>query len=203
MNQPTLMTRFIGMPRVAAVVYIGACLAVMGWMGGEVSWWLALIALGIAGKARVAVQDVRAYNQWWAAWQAMGPPRRAAPEPRPNSNVRKRKASSSRGIVIAAVSLLVIPLLMASLKADDALYSGMGLLWLAVALYLLFKLIPKLYRLVVRRSPSSSARAVSAGAKGDETLDLVAWALPPASSSPSRADAMRMLPDYCARLLRE
>ena len=51
----------------------------------------------------------------------------------------------------------------------------------------------------VKESPASPATATKANTA--DVVDVVQWVLPPASSSPSRADAMRQVPDYCARLL--
>jgi hypothetical protein len=194
MNQPTVMTRFLGRPRVAAALYVGCALAVLGWFGGAVPWWLGLMALCFVGTVRGAVREVRRYNDWWAAWQSMGSaPSAATAEPA----VRGRKASSPRfKITVAALSLIVIPLL-ASL-GDATFRLWLTLLWLGIAVYLVRKLAS------VRRSRvrGGVAGTVSAGArKKGAAPDVVAWVLPRASSSPSRADAMRRLPDYCARLL--
>ncbi|HEV8039085.1 MAG TPA: hypothetical protein VGP62_09495 [Bryobacteraceae bacterium] len=197
MNQPTLMTRFIGTPLVAVVAYVGVGLLLLGWWQGAVPWWLGLAALCFAGAVRTAARELRAYNRWLAAWQTMGMPRAAAHEPLAKPVSRSRKASSSwAGVVVAVLLLVVIPVLMASPGANEALRNGLGLFWLAMALYLVCKLAAKLYRAVARRSPS-----VSAGAKGGEASDVVQWALPCASSSPSRADAVRNLPEYSARLI--
>jgi hypothetical protein len=117
----------------------------------DVPWWLALIALCVAGAVRKAVKDVHAYNQWWAAWQAMGNPAARAAPPKPQ--VRKRKPSSPWArVVVAAVSLVVIPAFIAAPGADEELRQALTLLWCAVALYLVCKFAAKLYRTVVRRS---------------------------------------------------
>lgn len=198
MNRPTLMTRFIGRPLVAAVLFIALAALVAGWVYGPVPWWLGLAAVCSLGTVRKAARNVRAYRQWSADWIAMGPPGPAPPEPAAKPSSRSRKPSPSRvGLVVAAVSVVVIPILMASLGADEeARRTGLGLLWLGMALYLLFKLMAKLYRAARRRSKS-----VGAGATGDGAPDVVQWALPPASSSPSRADAMHNVPEYSARLI--
>ena len=172
MKPTTYMTRFIGTPRVAAVLYFACSLTVLGWFGGEVHWWLAFPALCFIGTVRKAVQNVRRYDQWWTAWQGMGNPTGAVT---PKRMARRRKSSSSWvNITVAALSLVIIPMFIAAPGADEATRHWLALLWLGIAAYLLFKL----------------------GA-----AEVVQWVLPRASSSPSRADALRNVPDYCARLM--
>jgi hypothetical protein len=79
------------------------------------------------------------------------------------------------------------------------LRNGLTLLWLGTAGYLAWKLAVNARRAPLQRG----AGKVSAGAsKSNRTAaDVVEWVLPPASSSPSRADAVRQLPDYCTRLM--
>jgi hypothetical protein len=171
---------------------------VLGWFGGEVPWWLALIALGFVGMVSKAVQDVRRYNNWWADWQAMGSMPQAVPlKPTSKPAVRKRKPSSPwTGVIVAGMSLVIIPMLAAG--ADESLLGGYALLWLGVAVYLVFKLAVTVRRVRVHKV----AGTVSAGAiESSPRPDVVEWVLPPAPSSPSRSDAMRSVPDYCARLL--
>jgi hypothetical protein len=198
MNQPTPMTRFVGKPRVAAVLYVGLGLAVLGWAEGAVPWWLGVAALCTAGSVRKAVQDVRSYKQWWTAWAAMGA---AGAPPRPATSkldARGRKASSSwAGVIVAAVALVMIPVWMAAPGASEALRQGLTAVWCCTAVYLLWKLAARL-----RRARFTAAGTASAGErKNSAAADVVEWALPGASSSPSRADAMRNLPEYSARLI--
>lgn len=198
MNQPTPMTRFIGKPRVAAVLYVGLGLAVLGWAEGAVPWWLGVAALCTAGSVRKAVKDVRSYKQWWTAWGAMGaataPPRPATSKP----DARGHNASSSWArVIVAAVSLVMIPVWMAAPGASEALRQGLTALWCCTAVYLLWKLATRLGRAFFRAAGTASAgeRKTSAPA------EVVEWALPRASSSPSRAEAMQNLPEYSARLI--
>lgn len=194
MNSPTLMTRFLGKPRLATVLYVGCAAAVLGWFGGEVPWWLALMAIASLGSVRKAVRDVRRYNDWWGAWDAMGSaPSAATPAPA----VRRRKPSSPWfRITVAALSLVVLPLL--APIGDDTFRRWLALLWLGIAVYLVVKLVS------ARRSRVHKGIAGTVSAGGNKTVAapaVVEWALPRASSSPSRAEAMRGLPDYCARLI--
>lgn len=191
MNQPTPMTRFIGKPRVAAVLYVGLGLAVLGWAEGAVPWWLGVAALCTAGSVRKAVKDVRSYKQWWTAWGAMGaataPPRAATSKP----------SSSWAGVIVAGVSFVMIPVWIAAPGASEALRQGLTAVWCCMAIYLLWRLAARLWRALFRAAGTASAgeRKTSAPA------EVVEWALPRASSSPSRADALRNLPEYSARLI--
>jgi hypothetical protein len=189
------MTRFLGTPRVATALYFGCAVAVLGWLGGEVPWWLGLAALCFVGTVRKAVQDVRRYNQWWTAWQAMGSGSVAAPRP----IARRRKASSPWvNVTVALLSLVIIPMLIAAPGADEDLRNLLTLLWLGVAAYLVYKLAARMRRTRIQKG----AGTVSAGtSKNSASADVVEWVLPRASSSPSSADAMRRVPDHCRRLM--
>jgi hypothetical protein len=182
MNQPTWVTRFIGTPRIAGVLYVGLGLLVLGWAGGEVSWWLGVVALCGVGTVRKAVRDVRNYNQWWTAWQAMGAagasPRPATPKP----PMRKRTASSSWvRVIVAAVSFVVIPFFVAVPGASEALREGLTVVWCFMVLYLVYKLAVTIVRGLRRKSGVTGSKKKAQGGPGD----VVEWVLPRASSSPS------------------
>jgi hypothetical protein len=193
------MTRFIGKPRVAAVLYVGLGLAVLGWAEGTVPWWLGVAALCTAGSVRKAAQDVRSYKQWWTAWAAMGAAGAPSPAATSKPSARGRKASSWAGVTVAAVSLVMIPVWMAAPGASEALRQGLTAVWCGLALYLLWRLAARLRRAIFRAAGTVSAGAQSKTQSGP--AEVVEWALPRASSSPSRADAMRNLPEYSARLI--
>jgi hypothetical protein len=193
MNPPTFITRFLGTPLIAAALYIGCAVAVWGWTRGEVRWWVALAAVGFFGTVRKAVVDVRRYKQWSAAWQAMGS---ASGAGAPRAPARRRKAPWVN-VIGAVLSLVVIPMFIAAPGADEALRKGLTLLWLAIAVYLLWKLAVRVWGALFRKGAGTSAGVTKTSA----SADVVKWVLPRASSSPSRADAVRKLPDYCTRLM--
>lgn len=194
MNGPTLTTRMLGRPRVAAALYIGCALAVLGWFGGEIPWWLALMAIATIGSVRKAGRKLRQYEEWWAAWDGMGSAPGAAP---PKATTRASKPSSSRlGIAVAALSLAIIPLLLP--MGDATFRRWLALLWLGVAVYLARKLASGRRARVRKAVAGTAGGGAGNDGRGD---DVVKWALPRAPSSPSRADALRQLPDYCARLM--
>ena len=199
MNPPASMTRFLGTPRVSAALYVGCSVTVLGWFGGAVPWWLGLMALCFLGTVRKAVNDVRRYDQWSAAWQAMGAPGAPQrPAAKASFRMRQKDAPPWVGVTIAAVSLVVIPLCMATPGADEPLLKALTLLWFGMAVYLVWKLAARMRRALVRPAGTMSAGASKTNATA---ADVVEWALPRASSSPSRADAIRRLPEYSARLI--
>ena len=198
MNPPTSMTRFLARPRVATALYVGCAVAVLGWFGGGVPWWLGLMALCFVGTVRKAVGDVRRYNQWAAEWRRMGPESAPAPPVTPRARPRGRKASSRwHGVIAAALLLFPIIPSFAMSATSEALRNAMTLLWLATAVYLLCKIVLNL------RPRRSSVKAVPASPVPAQTnaADVVQWVLPRASSSPSRAEATRQLPEHCLRLM--
>jgi hypothetical protein len=199
MNPPTSTTRFIGTPRNANVLYLGAGLMVFGWAGGAVPWWLGIMALCFVGTVRKAVQNVRRYDAWAADWQAMGRPGMASSRPaaKPSFRMRRKDAPPWVGGTIAGLSLLVIPVFIAAPGADEGLRQLLTLLGLGMALYVVWKLAAGLRRKFVRAAGTKSAGA----SKTNAAADVVEWVLPRASSSPSRMDAMRRLPEYSARVL--
>ena len=200
MNPPTAMTRWLGTPRVAAAMYVGGLIAVLGWFGGAVPWWLAIIAVCFLGTVKKAINDVRRYDQWRAQWDAMAPGSASAPAATPKAQVRRRKPSSRWTGVIAAALLLfpIIPFLPLS-ATSEAARNALTLLWLATALYLVCKLVLNLRpaRASLKAAPASPAQSKNTG----PATDVVEWVLPRASSSPSRADIMRQLPEHCMRLM--
>jgi hypothetical protein len=199
MNAPTPATRFIGTRRNAAVLYVGSGLAVFGWFGGAVPWWLGLMALCFIGTVRKAVQDVSRYDAWAAEWRAMGGPVTASPRPaKPSFRMRHKNTPPWVCVTLAALSLVVLSVLIASPDINKSDGMALTLMWLAAALYLLFKLLAKVGRAVFHRG---AGIAGAGGSKNTRAADVVEWVLPRASSSPSRADAMRQLPEYSARLV--
>ena len=199
MNAPTSTTRFIGTPRNAYALYLLSGLTVFGWFSGAVPWWLAIMALCFVGTVRKAVQDVRRYNAWAADWRAMAGPGMASPRPaKPSFRMRPKNTPPWVVVTIAALSLVALPVLIASPGVDKSEGMVLTLMWLASALYLLWKLLSKLWRIFFKAAGAKSAGDRQTKAPADMVVE---WMLPRASSSPSRADAMRRLPEYSARLL--
>jgi len=192
------MTRFIGTPRNANVLYAGAGLLVFGWFGEAVPWWLGLVALCSVGTVRKAVQDVRSYDAWRSDWQAMGRPG-TAPRPAAKRSFRMRHQNTPPWVcvTIAALSLVVIPVFIAAPGADETVRQNLTVTSCCMALYLLWKLAVRLRRAFFKAAGTKSA----GGRKSSVAADVVAWVLPRASSSPSRADAMRRLPEFSARVM--
>jgi len=198
MNRPSLTVRLAGSPRIACALFFGYAAVVAGWYEGRVSWWIGVAAIAAAGRTLSAVKRVRLYKTWLADWQGMGAAGVASPQPASKPHTRGRKASSPWvGVIVAAVSLVMIPVVIAASGANESLRQALTLLWFGTAVYLLWKLAAKLWRTLFRAAGTASAGERKNGAP----TDVVEWALPRASSSPSRADAMRNLPEYSARLI--
>ena len=92
MTPPGAITRFIGAPRVASVLYVGVALIVLGWMGGAVPWWVGLIALANVGTVAKDARHVKSYDAWASEWRAMG----GAP-----AAMKPAKRPASRGMLAA------------------------------------------------------------------------------------------------------
>jgi hypothetical protein len=190
MKPPTAVTKFVGQPRVAAVLYVTCGLLALGWAGGHIAGWLALAALCFAVSVQKAVQDLRRYNEWQADWSAMGN--------RPAVAVEKRKAVSPwRSVLTAALYLIIIPLFIAVPQATEPVRDTLAFLWLGIAGYLLWKVAA-----ICSRQTTKSVNRAREEANGASTASgVVECVLPLPLSPPSRIDALRGLPGYCARLI--
>jgi hypothetical protein len=183
MNRPRRLVRLAGSPRGALLLFIGYAVIVYGWYQGDVPWWLAVGAVAAGFRTLAAVGRMRRYKAWLADWQGMG----AGDEPpRP----KKRRG----WVLVAGAALLVvaIPLVQPETGPNDAL----TVLWCVACLYLVFALV----RGILRRIRGRRKVKAEVAQTRDEAAP-VAWLVPRAASSPSRADAMRSVPDYCARLM--
>jgi hypothetical protein len=189
MNRPSVVARFAGSPLMAILLFVGYAVVVAEWYQGQVAWWLALGAVGAAGKTLRAVRQVRSYKAWLAEWRAM------SGEDEPQRPTKRRKPGWV--FVIGALLLaLGIPYCLPS-EAEPGIVGGsLTILWCAACLYLAFALLRGIVRLVVaRRKGKAELEKVKAEAAP------VALLLGVPSSSPSRAEAMATLPEYCAGLI--
>jgi hypothetical protein len=187
MNRPSIGVRFAG-SRPGALVLLGLCMwGVVAWYQGKASQWLMLAALMAGLWTLKCVARMRGYGAWAGAWEAMGAD--GAP-----GQVKKRQVLRWCWLLAIGVHVALIifwpgasaPLASAFEDAVVADWFFLGTLALVSA-----------GRLLVRR------RRVKA-AKHDAKLEAapVAWLLGRASSSPSRAEAARNVPAYCAGLLK-
>lgn len=191
-------TRFLGAPRVSAAIYVCCTVLVVGWVGNAVPWWIGLIALFCVASARKAALNVRAYNEWWERYQGMGSMPVAAPS---KGTARKRKPANPWNPVIgAALSLLIIAMVITSPQAQD---EGVQDMLVLAALGFTLVLISLTFANIGRAVRSRKMKPATAMAAKASAPAFVQWVMPPASSSPSLSDAIRSLPDYCARLLKE
>jgi hypothetical protein len=180
---------------------------ILSWhQGGGAPWWLALASVAGILKVFSAVGKMRRYNAWLKDWNGMTEeeePRRAEDsrprKPERGSAATLRKQGRKRLwklLTWAAALALTAPVWLAAFGAKPP--DGIAALWFASFLFLLARLLARLFRLLLRRGARRGEAKADAKAKGG---GHVACLLRVPSSSPSRADAERYLPDYCARLL--
>jgi hypothetical protein len=199
MNRPSILTRLMGCRLIALVLLIASGAAILGWLAGGAPWWIGVIALLTAMQTLSAVGQVRRHKAWAAKWQAMGEPvgapRRIPPidgekaiRQNPASPAKEPRRGRLRAIV-AALLALAIPVYVGD--GSDMVSSALTCLWLAACLYLAFRILRRVMRRRSKRHEQSTAL------KREAETPFVTWVMKRPSSSPSRAEAMRVLPDYC------
>ena len=171
-----------GAPVGALVLFLLYASLIYGWYQGNVSWWVALAALGLAFRTLSAMGARRRYLAWKAEWDAMAT--MGEQRPRPHA----KRASASRSIWVAALVWVASLASMPPAQGNDALVKVLLLVWVVSSLYLVFRCIRRTARrAAVKRQKEAEDAPVS-------------WAGGRASSSPSRESAQRNLPGYSARL---
>jgi hypothetical protein len=165
----------------AFLLFLVYATVIIGWYEGQVVWWLALGSVGAAIRTLSAVGRVRRHKAWLAEWNAMG-----EKEEPPPSREQKRGGRRRLFVTSAALLLLVIPVCLPYLQGNEEWHTALAVLWGGACIYLV--------GLVLRSITRRKAQQEAANAP-------VKWMLGRASSSPSRSEAARKLPEYCARLL--
>jgi hypothetical protein len=194
MNRPSLSVRLAGSPRGALLLFICYGVIWYGWYEGHTVWWVALGTVGAALRTLRARRDLQRYKAWLADWQAMGAQVVEAPQQQPLPKKKRRRARAF--VTASALLVLAIPLLLPSTDKTGTLGPMLAVLWCVACLYLVFALVRGLLR---RRAGGHRAETQITTAT-DEAAP-VAWLVDRPSSSPSRAEAERDLPEYCARLI--
>jgi hypothetical protein len=143
-----------------------------------------LVAVYIASHTANSVRELRAYNGWTQQWQAMAGVTAAPP--------RRMKKHPALDNAVGMVAVVALPWL-ESLVSDRMERRLLVLLWLVVCLVLLFRGVRGVVRFIKARCVRSKVESTQ--------IQPVSWLVDRASSSPSRADAMRQLPDYSGRLI--
>ena len=192
MNRPAWGVMFFGQPLRALAVYIASALAVVGWYNGHVVWWLALVSVFAAAKARGAVRQRRSYLLWQAAWQEMG----GEVRPKPRRDWRGRIAALL--ILASGFAIVAIPVSVPRGQRESDLQAY---LWILACVVFISVIIALLRNALAGRSWRLPAlrRRQKVAANADD--GMVAWLLPAASSAPSRAMAQRNLPEYCVAVM--
>jgi hypothetical protein len=167
------------------LLFIVYAVVVAGWYQGHVVWWLALVAVVASLRTLWAVGRLRRYKAWLAEWNAMGATEQTQ---------RKKERGGKRRVFItgAVLLLLTIPACLPNLQGNDTQWSAAVTLWLVACVYLGGVMLRGITRWMTKRR---KAEPESEGAP------IVEWMLGRASSSPSRADAARKVPEYTSRLL--
>ncbi len=183
MNRPHFLVRVAGSPLPAFVLFLVYAAIVAGWYQGAVPWWLALAAIGAFFRTLSAIGQVRRYKAWVAEWNAMD----AKEQPRPKDKPTRRWKS-----VTAAVFLfLAIPMCFPHLLVSPESRTALMLLWSLASSYLFVSLVRGIRQWVRNRSIVQQEAAAP----------QVDWMLGRASSSPTRSEATRKLPEHCIGLL--
>lgn len=192
MSRPPLFVRVAGSPRPAFLLCLCYAAIIVGWCEGSVVWWLGLAAVGLFIRTLSAVGQLRRYKAWLAEWNAMG----AKEEPAP---ARKEKAGGRRRVFVssAVVLVLAIPACSQYLCGSEEWVTALRLLWASACIYLIGLVIRSITRRITRGRKAQPKAATAPEA----ATAPVEWMLGRASSSPSRAEAARQLPEYCTRLL--
>jgi hypothetical protein len=144
-----------------------------------------LAAIYIASHTANSVRELRAYNGWARQWQEMAGVTTAAPP-------RRMKKHPALDNAVGIVGVVALPWL-ASPLSDRTERLLLAYLWLAVCLMLLFRA----FRGGVR---FFKARRMRRSKAEDIQIQPVSWLVDRASTSASRAEATRQLPDS-ARLI--
>jgi cytochrome bd-type quinol oxidase subunit 2 len=185
MSRPPLLVRVAGSPLPAFLLFVGYAAVVAGWYEGDLTWWLALAAVGASMRTLSAVGRVRRYKAWLAEWNAMN----ATEQPQ----VKEKRGGRRRLFVTgAALLLLAIPAGFQHLQGNEQWGTALTLLWIVACVYLLGVVLRSIKRRMAKRRKTEQEAAA---------VPVVEWMLGRASSSPSRSEAARKLPEYSTRLL--
>jgi Na+/melibiose symporter-like transporter len=185
MSRPPLLVRVAGSPLPAFLLFLVYAAIIVSWSQGEAPWWLALVAVGASIRTLSAIGRLRRYKAWLAEWNAIG----ATDQPDP-----KEKRGGRRRMLItgSVLFLLTVPTCFRYLQSNDELGIALTLLSVIVCLCLLGVVLRNTRRRINKRRKVEPEAA---------DAPVVEWMLGQASSSPSRSEAARKLPEYSARLL--
>jgi hypothetical protein len=187
MNQPEPHVRLAGSNTGSALFLLASGVLMAAVVEGEAPGWVLLVALLLASFTLNAVQQMREYKAWEGEWQEMQTGKRVEPP--------QKKKYPKLDVAVGLLSLVVIPWIW-SQRSDPGERLILAGSWVVMFLVVVFLAVRGIVRSVrARRRFKEQARR--------SQVEPVAWLVSPASSSPSRADAMRELPEYSARLLIE
>src|SRR6185437_5427134 len=139
MNRPSPIVMLAGAPAGALILFPLYAGLIYGWYLGNVSWWLALAAVGLAFRTYSAMGTRRDYLTYKSQWDAMGTIGGDAPRA-----AKRRRQPGSVGLALLAwvASIAFIP----SAQGNDALVTVLALVWIGSSVYLVFRCIRRTAR---------------------------------------------------------
>lgn len=183
MTRPSWLVRLAGSPAGSVLLILFCGCIIEQWCEGAIHGWVALAAAWIILQTVSARKQMRRYNAWVAEWREMGG------ESVPAAGKRSPAKLWGGAVVLVAV-LLTLRWLFPNQPQQGHAFA---VVWcFAFAVLVVFRLV-----LLLRRR--SGKRAVLKQAKSE--AEPVTWVVGRASSSPSRAEAEKNLPEYAARVL--
>ncbi|HEX4231154.1 MAG TPA: hypothetical protein VHZ07_20925 [Bryobacteraceae bacterium] len=186
MKAPTLLTRAFGNP-VFAVIACGWFInALRGWYLGHSSLLETMLAGGCAVRSLSSWRTLRNHQAWLRQWNDAGTPPASASET-PASESRSDRSASKGAVIVSLLLIILLPLAARGIEHDATTNTLAVLAWFACIVWFPVALVK--YRR--QRGAVSADKPVK-----PEPPPVVAWVAEPASIAPTRADAIRNLPDY-------
>lgn len=187
MKTPPLTTRFLGNPVVALCMWVWLLHALAGWYLQQPSIGETIFAGCFAVCSLSSWRKMRVHQAWLRQWNDTGRDETGTPARIPASG--RRKSALMFFLPVVALMLLL-------LAANNAPADGMPLLRLLSLGCVAWLVVATLVRKFRKHSEVRESRSVKA-----EAPSIVAWVAGPAGCAPSRSDACKDLPDYCARIM--
>ena len=205
MLTPSFLVRLAGSTPGALLLFAFYAALAVGWVQGRVPLLLALVALLAAARTFAAWVQVRRYKVWRSQWRSLAEENENRPAAKTPALPHKKRRWLRVSFALAV--LVVVPFVIPTAHngpypdalpgppMDAGLLLALKTLWSCAVLYLAFALVRGVFTRRKVKTPAALAPEKNAF---PATVSLLV-ARP--SSSPSRDDAARMLPDYAARLM--
>jgi hypothetical protein len=188
MKTPPLTTRFFGNPVVALCMWGWFLHALAGWYLLQPSIGETIFAGCFAVCSLTAWRKMRAHHAWLRQWSDTSQLETETPARIPASSRRK----SARVFFPPVLGLMLV--LVAANNARPEALPMLRLLAFGCVVWLVAAALARKFRKHGGGQESSGVKA--------ETPSIVAWVAGPASCAPSRTDACKDLPGYCAEIMK-